>query len=138
MKKLVAASLLLAVPLVVSALLASVTYAYDCFTSDSQPVFASGAAVDKADEGYAVTTVKVGDIEYMVVSSYAKLDGERKEELKDVPRHFVTIYEIVRKSEGKAELLLVGSRCVEWDRGFELVNFKPDASAPSKLRGPRD
>ena len=110
MKKLAVFSLLLAVPLVVSALLASVTYAFDRFTDGPQPVFASGAAVDKAEEGYAVTTVKVGDIEYMVISSYAKFDGERKEELKNVPRHFVTIYEIVRKSEGKAELLLVGSR----------------------------
>ena len=137
MKKYAVFSLMLAVPLVVSALLASVTYAFDRFTSEPQPVFATGAGVEKAEEGYTVTTVKVGDIEYMVVSSYAPLDGERHEEMIGVPRHFVTIYEVARKSEGKAELLLVGSRCIEWDRGYELINFKPDASSPSKLRGTR-
>ncbi|MCB9933661.1 MAG: hypothetical protein H6841_09590 [Planctomycetes bacterium] len=131
-------AILLGVPLVFAALLASVTYAFDRFAGDPQPVYADGASVEKADDGYAVTTLRVGDVEYLVISAAMPLDGERKDELKHVPRHFVTIYEVVRKGEGKAELILVGSRCVEWDRGFELINFKPDSSSPSKLRGSRD
>ena len=128
---------MLAVPLVCAAVTASVTYAWNSFTVNPRPVYADGAGVD-AREGYAISTVKVGDVEYMVVSNYGLYEGEKKDELKGIPRHFVTIYEIARKSEGKAELILVGSRCVEWDRGFELVNFKVDGSAPSKMRGNRD
>ena len=133
MKKLVAASLLLAVPLVVSALLASVTYAFDRFTDNSQPVHADGAGVDKAEEGYAMTTLHDGDVEYLVVSTYGPYDGD-KEEDKGTPRHFLTFYEIIRKQDGVAELKVVGSRCVEWDRGFELLGFKPDGSQPSALK----
>jgi len=138
MKRLGIAALLLAVPLVCAALTASVTYAWNSFTASPPPAYATGASVERSQEGYAVTTVKVGDVEYMVVSSYAKYENEKKEELKSTPRHFITIYEIARKGEGKAELILVGSRCVEWDRGYELIGFKPDNSSPEKVRGMRD
>lgn len=129
--------LLLGVPLVAALLTASVTYAWNSFTVDPAPVKADGAGVETT-EGYTIQTVKIGDTDYLVVSCYAPYENEKKEELKGVPRHFLTIYELVRKSEGKAELLLVGSRCIEWDRGYELINFKRDDSAPSKLRGTRD
>ena len=137
MKKYLYVSLMLGLPLVCAALMASVTYAWNSFTVDPAPVRADGAGVDTAD-GYTIQTVTIGDTDYMVVSCYAPYANEKKEELKGVPRHFVTIYEIVRKSEGKAELLLVGSRCIEWDRGYELINFKKNDAAPSKLRGSRD
>jgi hypothetical protein len=131
-------ALLLGVPLTAAALLAAFTYTWNSFAGDPLPVHADGAGVDNAREGYVVNTVRVGDIEYLVVSSYARFEGEKKEELKGTPRHFITLYEVVRKSEGKAELILIGSRCVEWDRGYELINFKADGAAPVKLRGTRD
>ncbi|MCG3182925.1 MAG: hypothetical protein ICCCNLDF_01007 [Planctomycetes bacterium] len=131
-------ALLLGIPLTAAALLAAFTFTWNSFAGNPTAVHADGAGVDNAREGYALNTVKVGDIEYLVVSSYMPFEGEKKEELKGTPRHFVTIYEIVRKSEGKAELILIGSRCVEWDRGYELINFKADGSSPTKLRGTRD
>jgi hypothetical protein len=130
-------TLLLGVPLVCAALMSSIVYAWNSFTVDPAPVSADGAGVETKD-GYTIQTVRIGDTDYLVVSCYAPYANEKKEELKHVPRHFVTIYELVRKSEGKAELLLVGSRCIEWDRGYELINFKVDGSAPSKLRNNRD
>ncbi|MCA8911320.1 MAG: hypothetical protein KDB82_06425 [Planctomycetes bacterium] len=132
MKKLVVFSLLLAVPLVAAAVLASVTYAFDRFTADSQPVHADGAGVDSKD-GYAITTVHDGDQEYLVVSTYAPYAGD-KEEDKGTPRQFVSVYEVNRKGEGKAELVLVCSRCIQWDRGFELLNLKSDDQRPSQLK----
>lgn len=130
-------TLLLGVPLVCAALTSSFVYAWNSLTVDPAPVRADGAGTDTT-EGYTIQTVRIGDTDYMVVSCYTPLEGEKKEELKGVPRHFITIYEIVRKTEGKAELLLIGSRCIEWDRGYELINFKKDEYAPSKLRGTRD
>jgi hypothetical protein len=41
---------------------------------------------------------------------------------------------VIRKNDGEAELKLVGSRCVEWDRGFELLGFKADDARPDKLK----
>lgn len=137
MKKLTYVLILLGAPLVLAVATASFSYAWNTFTVNPRPVHADGAGVDSKD-GYTVVTVKSGDNEYLVVTSYDKFENERKEELMGTPRQFMTVYEISRKGEGKAELLLIGSRCIEWDRGFELVNFKKDESAPSKLRGPRD
>jgi hypothetical protein len=137
MKRLGIAALLLAVPLVCAAVMASVTYAWNSFTSAAPPVFADGAGVDNAREGYAISTVHDGDAEYLVVSTYDTYEGDTKEEDKGKLRHFLTFYEVVRKGDGEAELKLVGSRCAEWDKGFELIGFKADGSRPELLRGKR-
>jgi hypothetical protein len=137
MKKLVFLSLLLGVPLVCAAVTASVTYAWNSFTVGAPPVFADGAAVDQAREGYAITTVHDGDVEYLVVSSYDTYVGDTKEEDKGKLRHFLTFYEVIRKNDGEAELKVVGSRCVDFDKGFELLGFKPDSSRPENLRKAR-
>ena len=55
--------------------------------------------------------------EYLVVSSYGKYMGDEQQ------RQFLTFYEVNRKGLGQAELHLVGSRCIDFDRGFELLNF---------------
>jgi hypothetical protein len=133
MKKLMYVSLLLGVPLVCAALTASVTYAWNSFTVNPRPVYADGAGVANAREGYAVTTIHDGDVEYLVVSTYGSYDGDKTEDF-GTPRHFLTFYEVIRKNDGEAELKLVGSRCVEWDRGFELLNFKADDMRPSNLK----
>jgi hypothetical protein len=137
MKKLVYVALLLGVPLVCAALTASVTYAWNSFTVNPRPVYADGAGVDNAREGYGITTIHDGDVEYLVVSNYDTYTGDTKEEDKGKLRHFLTFYEVIRKSDGEAELKLVGSRCVEWDKGFELLGFKADGSRPELLRGKR-
>lgn len=95
-----------------------------------QPVtaHADGAAVS-GNEGFAMTTVDVGGgVTYLCVSTWAPYqpDGQK--------RQFLTFYEVQRQGTGKAELYLVGSRCVDFDRGFELVNFKPERGLrPSDL-----
>lgn len=95
-----------------------------------QPVtaHADGAAVS-GKEGFAMTTMDVGGgITYLCVSTWApyQVDGQ--------VRQFLTFYEVKRNGEGKGELHLVGSRCVDFDRGFELVNFKPERGLrPSDL-----
>jgi hypothetical protein len=132
MKRLGIAAILLAVPLVCAAVTASVTYAWNSFTVNPRPVYADGAGVDSR-EGYAITTVHDGDVEYLVVSTYAPYLGDKTED-KGTPRHFLTFYEVIRKNDGEAELKLVGSRCVEWDRGFELLGFKPDEARPDALK----
>lgn len=130
--KLTTFAFILGLPLVLAAATASFTYAWNSFTAQSQPVFATGAGVDTKD-GYALTTVHDGDVEYLCVFTYAPYTGD-KEEDKGTPRQFLTIYEVIRKTDGKAELHLIGSRCVEWDRGFELLNFEGKKDRPSDLR----
>lgn len=133
MKKLGYAAILLAVPLVCAAVTASVTYAWNSFTMNPSPVYADGAGVDSR-EGYTISTVHDGDVEYLVVSTYGPYLGDTKEEDRGTMRHFLTFYEVIRKNDGEAELKLVGSRCVDFDRGFELLGFKADSLRPEALR----
>lgn len=132
MNKLLSVCLLLGVPLVCAALTTSVTYAWNSFTVDPTPVRADGAGVDSTD-GYTVTTIREDDVEYLVVTTHAPYAGD-KEEVKGTPRHFITVYEISRKKDGEADLVLVCSRCIEWDRGFELLNLKATEQRPSSLK----
>jgi hypothetical protein len=132
MKKLPIVLALLGAPLVLAAVLASVSYTWSTFVSTPEPVHADGAGVDTKD-GYAITTVHDGDQEYLVVSTYATYAGDKAED-KGTPRHFISVYEVNRKNEGKADLVLVCSRCIQWDRGFELFNLKPDKQRPSELK----
>ncbi|MBE7493049.1 MAG: hypothetical protein HS108_15015 [Planctomycetes bacterium] len=89
---------------------------------------ADGAGVS-GKEGFAMTTVDGGGgTTYLCVSTWAPYqpDGQT--------RQFLTFYEIKPAGTGRAELHLVGSRCVDFDRGFELLNFKPERGLrPSEL-----
>lgn len=125
--------LMLGVPLVLAAVLASVSFTHYVFTGGPVPVQASGAGVDSR-EGYAMTTLKSGDFEYLVISTAAPYVSSRESD-RDLKVHTLTFYEIKRKEDGKADLYLVGSRVIEWDRGFESVNFDPKRiERPEDLR----
>lgn len=125
-------TLLLGVPLVCAALTSSFVYAWNSLTVDPAPVRADGAGTD-TKEGYTVTTIRDGDNEYLAVSTHAPYVGD-KEEDEGTPRHFITLYEVIRKTDGEARLVLICSRCIEWDRGFELQGMKPDDNRPSALK----
>lgn len=118
--------LMLGLPFAAAALLLAAGVAWKSL----QPVtaHADGAAVS-GKEGFAMTTMDVGGgVTYLCVSTYAPYQPDGQ------VRQFLTFYEIQRQGSAKAELHLVGSRCVDFDRGFELVNFKPERGLrPSDL-----
>ena len=132
MKKLQLLLVLFGVPLVFAAVMAAGSYTWSTFIASPEPVHADGAGVDDR-QGYTVTTIHDGDQEYLVVSTYAPYAGDKPED-QGVPRHFITVYEVNRKKEGQADLVLVCSRCIEWDRGFELFNLNADDQRPSSLK----
>lgn len=93
-----------------------------------QAVHASGAGVDTRN-GYSVTTIDAGGgVQYLCVSTYAPYAEDR------TMRQFLTFYELERTVQGKAKLHLVGSRCIDFDRGFQEINFEsPRGYKPSDL-----
>lgn len=111
----------LGVPFVFASVLASVSFAHHVFVGGPVPVQATGAGVDSR-EGYAMTTLKSGDFEYLVISTDAPYVSKNESE-PDLKVHTLTFYEIKRKEDGKADLYLVGTRVIEWDRGFESMDF---------------
>lgn len=113
--------LVLGVPFVFATVLASVSFAHHVFVGGPVPVQAGGAGVDTR-EGYAMTTLKSGDFEYLVISTDAPYVSN-KESDQQLKVHTLTFYEIKRKEDGKADLYLVGTRVIEWDRGFESMDF---------------
>ncbi len=118
--------LVLGLPFAAAALLLAAGVAWKSL--QPVPALADGAGVD-GKSGFAMTTMDVGGgVTYLCVSTYAPYQPDGQ------VRQFVTFYEVKRNGEGKGELFLVGSRCVDFDRGFELVNFKPERGLrPSDL-----
>ena len=115
MKRLGIAAFLLAVPLVCAAVTASVTYAWNSFTTGPQPAYAGGA---DTKEGFVVTSFRADSgRDYLAVMDYSEYMGDKSRQ------PFLTVYEVVRKGDGSAELYLVGSRCIGWDRGFPMIGF---------------
>ncbi|MBK8207967.1 MAG: hypothetical protein IT464_15695 [Planctomycetes bacterium] len=129
---------LLGLPLVIAALVASTTYAWATFTVDPDSVRADGAALQEK-KGVAMFTVKVGDVEYVVVSSHSRnLNVKEEEPVSGENCHFLSFYQLTVKSDKETELRFVGSRCVEWDNGFDLVNFtKSRFGDPAEMRSKR-
>lgn len=91
-------------------------------------VHADGAGVD-GRTGYAMTTIDAGGgVQYLCVSSYAPYMGDGQ------MRQFLSMYAIRRTGEGKGDLFFVGSRCVDFDRGFAEIGFKsPQGYGPKDL-----
>lgn len=102
----------------VAALLAAGTYAYNTFTENAAPALADGGVDSK--EGYVVTPLgfnRQGGM--LAVTKYSENPFEAGQ-----MRHTITMYEVVKKgSDGTAQLHLVGSRCLEFDSGPDLVKF---------------
>jgi hypothetical protein len=116
--KLTTFAFILGLPLVLAAAAASFTYAWNTFADQSPPVYAAGGGGADTNEGFVVTTMlSDSGREYLIVYDYAEYMGDGQK------RPFLTTYELVRKGNGEAELYLVGSRCIEWDRGFPMVGY---------------
>lgn len=118
---------LLGLPLVCAAVLAAVTYAWDTFTDSATPVQAQ-AVERRGGQDVEMIPLTVGGVDYLVVSSFdrnhsIRPDSEDDADVDPSYCHFVTLYEFSRKNERQIDLRFVGSRCVEWDKGFDLVTF---------------
>jgi len=108
--------LILGLPFAAAALLLAAGAAWRSLAPST--VYAQGAGVDSR-EGYALTTLDVGGgVHYLCVSSHAQYGKD------PTPRQFLTFYELRRTGQGAGELHLVGSRCIEYDRGFAELGFK--------------
>ena len=124
------AALFLGAPLVFAALIAAVTYAANTVGAGAEPVFAASSAGVDTTNGYTMMEVesKAGE-RYIAISVYAPNPKNAADF-----RHTLTLYRI--EGNGKsAELHLVCSRTIEWDRGYDLLNIKGQRGFdPSVLR----
>ncbi|MHC4841491.1 MAG: hypothetical protein ACYTDT_11175, partial [Planctomycetota bacterium] len=121
---------LLAAPLVLAAVLASTSYAWNTFTEESDTVhaFDPGSSTAGGIEPFTVNDFKVGDRVFLAVSTYDRhiQDGSM--------RQFLTIYEVNSKGVGKSEMYLIASRCIDFDRGGnDIGNFPQDKFLPKVL-----
>lgn len=114
--------IILGLPLVLAALVLAVS------TALRSPVHADGAGVDTRN-GHALTTIDAGGgVTYLCVSNYTQYGTD------PTPRQFLTMYEVQRNGTGKATLHLVGSRCIDFDRGFPELGFRsPEGASPIEL-----
>ncbi len=101
-----------------AALLAAGTYAWNTFIDKAEPVTASG--VD-TKEGFSVEGLgfnRNGGI--VCVTRYTEHPFEPGQ-----MRQTMTFYELVKAgSDGDAKLYLMGSRCLDYDQGPDLIKFE--------------
>jgi hypothetical protein len=104
--------------LCVAALLAAGTYAWNTFMDRAEPVQAAG--VDSSD-GFAVEGFgfnRQGG--FICVTRKVANPFETNEQ-----RYTMTFYELIKTGgDGDAKLHLLGSRCIEYDQGPDLVKFE--------------
>ncbi|MCA8911321.1 MAG: hypothetical protein KDB82_06430 [Planctomycetes bacterium] len=101
----------------VAALVAAGTYAWNTFIDTAETAHADG--VDNKD-GFEVSVF--GDNPqggYICVTKYAENPFEPGK-----MRHCITVYQIKRKNDGEASMWLVGSRCLDYDAGPDLIKFE--------------
>lgn len=118
---------LLGLPLVCAALLAAVTYAWSTFTAEAAPAYAQSSE-RRGGLDTEMIPLSIGGVDYLVVSSFdrnhtIRADSADAEKVDSSYCQFITLYEFTRKSDKLVDLRFIGSRCVEWDKGFDLVNF---------------
>jgi len=126
--------LMVSLPFGVAALLLAAGLAWRAFMP--VPALADGAGASGKD-GFTLTTVDAGGgTQYLCMSSYAPYVASGKGEM----RQFLTFYEIKKQgADGEARLFLVGSRCVDFDRGYAELNFKsPRGYNPVELKKLQD
>ena len=102
----------------VAALVAAGTYAWNTFTDRAEPVQAAG--VDSS-EGFAVEGFgfnRQGGFVCVTRQVQNPFDAGEK-------RYTMTFYELVKTgAEGEAKLHLLGSRCIEYDQGPDMIKFE--------------
>ncbi len=103
----------------VAALVASGTYAYNTFVDDTETVHAQDTT-GRGTDGWVVTpfgTTRDGG--YIAVTKYVDNPYDEGK------RQTITIYELKRTGTGDAQFHLVGSRCIDYDAGPDLIKFEP-------------
>ena len=113
----------------VAALVAAGTYAFNTFVDRAETAHADG--VD-TKEGFEVTTFGANrQGGYIAITKYAENPFEPGQ-----MRHCITFYEIIKSgSDGEAKLFLVGSRCIDYDQGPDLIKFESIKNeTPSDLK----
>lgn len=113
-----------------AALLASGTYAYNSFLDTAEVAHADGGVDTR--EGFVVTPLgfnRQGGI--VAVTQYSENPFDEGQ-----MRQTMTVYEIVKQgTDGEAEMYLVGSRCLAYDSGPDLIKFEErKGEAPGDLR----
>lgn len=116
----------------IAALLAAGTYAYNSFIGNSDEVQAAGAAGIDGKDGFTVSTF--GDNRqggFVAVTKYAENPFEA-----GTYRQCITFYEIIKSGgDGDAKLFLVGSRCLDYDAGPDMIKFEAEKGyAPAELK----
>lgn len=116
----------------VAALLAAGTYAYNSFIGTPDEVQAAGGAGVNSKEGFSINTF--GDNRqggFVAVTKYAENPFEP-----GTFRQCITFYEIIKSGgDGEAKLFLVGSRCLDYDAGPDMIKFDAEKGyAPAELK----
>ncbi|MCA8913769.1 MAG: hypothetical protein KDB90_00055 [Planctomycetes bacterium] len=113
----------------VAALVAAGTYAWNSFVDRAEPAHADG--VDSKDGFDVITFGANRQGGYIAVTKYAENPFEPGQ-----MRHCITFYEIIKSgSDGEAKLFLVGSRCIDYDQGPDLIKFDAIKNeAPADLK----
>lgn len=115
-----------------AALMAAGTYAYNSFIATPESVQAAGAAGISGRDGFTVSTF--GDNRqggFVAVTKYAENPFEA-----GTMRQCITFYEIIKSGgDGSAKLYLVGSRCLDYDAGPDMIKFEAEKGyAPAELK----
>jgi hypothetical protein len=115
--------------LALAALAAAAFYGFDVLTREAEPVYANAGLAGK--EGFTIVSHPDGKgTQYLVVTTYAPNPKEPTE-----IRRVLIVYELKGDGEGKAKLHLVGSRCIEHDGYWDLLNFEAGKGAsPDDLK----
>jgi len=115
-----------------AALLAAGTYAWNTFVDRAETAHAdTGAGVD-TKEGFSVMSFGANrQGGFLAVTKYAENPFEPGQ-----MRHCITFYEIIKSgSDGEAKLFLVGSRCLDYDQGPDLIKFEATKNeSPAELK----
>jgi hypothetical protein len=114
-----------------AALVAAGTYAWNTFVDRAETAHAdSGAGVDTKEGTSIISFGANTNGGFVAVLRYAP------DPLTDTPRQCITFYEIKRSgADGEGKLYLVGSRCIDYDAGPDLIRFEAEKGyAPSELK----
>lgn len=112
-----------------AALLAAVTYTWSTFVDRAEPVAASGVDTKEGITVEGLGFNRNGGI--VCVTRYSEHPFEPGQ-----MRHTMTFYELVKSgSDGTAKLYLMGSRCLDYDQGPDLIKFEEiKGETPKELK----
>jgi hypothetical protein len=91
----------------------------------------TGAGVDTKEGSSIISFGANRQGGFVAVTKYAPSPTED-----GVMRQCITIYEVIKSgNDGEAKLFLVGSRCIDYDAGPDLIKFESEKGyAPAELK----